>query len=44
MAPGEEYLCGNCESKMASAEEYIGLCVACDFGEGFQCERDHNNF
>ncbi|MBW1850917.1 MAG: (2Fe-2S)-binding protein [Deltaproteobacteria bacterium] len=39
MKPGEERLCGNCESKMAFAEETPGFCVACDMGEGFQCER-----
>ena len=44
MESGEEYLCGNCESKMPSTEESIGLCVACEFGAGFQCERDYHNF
>ena len=39
MKPGEERLCGNCESKMLFAEEIPGFCVACDLGEGFQCER-----
>ncbi len=39
MKAGEERLCGNCESKMSFIEENPGLCVACDFGEGFQCER-----
>ncbi len=39
MNPGEERLCGNCESKMPVCEEAPGICVACDFGEGFQCER-----
>ena len=39
MKPGEERLCGNCESKMSFAEEIPGFCVACDLGEGFQCER-----
>ncbi len=43
MKSGEEYLCGNCESKMDSAEEQ-GICIACDFGEGFQCERSPQNF
>ncbi|MES0447772.1 MAG: 4Fe-4S dicluster domain-containing protein, partial [Desulfobacterales bacterium] len=43
MKTGEEYLCGNCESKMDSADEQ-GICIACDFGEGFQCERSHQNF
>ncbi len=39
MMPGEERLCGNCESKMSFAEEIPGFCIACDLGEGFQCER-----
>ena len=39
MKMGEEYLCPNCESKMAFMEETPGLCVWCDFGEGFQCQR-----
>ncbi len=39
MQPGEERLCGKCESKMSIAEETPGFCVACDMGEGFQCER-----
>lgn len=43
MKSGEEYLCGNCESKMDSLEEQ-GICISCDFGEGFQCERSHQNF
>lgn len=39
MKLGEERLCGNCETKMTFIEENPGFCVACDFGEGFQCER-----
>ncbi len=39
MKPGEEHLCGKCESKMAIADETPGFCVSCDMGEGFQCER-----
>ena len=39
MKSGEERLCGNCEPKMAFAEQIPGFCVACDLGEGFQCER-----
>ena len=39
MKAGEERLCGNCESKMSFAEQIPGFCVACDLGEGFQCER-----
>jgi len=41
MKPGEERLCGNCESKMLFAEETPGFCVACDLGQGFQCERSY---
>jgi len=44
MLPGEERLCGKCESKMALAEETPGFCVACDLGEGFQCERSASNY
>ncbi len=43
MQPGEERLCGHCESKMYPAEEQ-GICISCDLGEGFQCERSHQNF
>jgi NADH dehydrogenase/NADH:ubiquinone oxidoreductase subunit G len=43
MKTGEEYLCGNCESKMDLAEDQ-GICISCDFGEGFQCERSPQNF
>jgi NADH dehydrogenase/NADH:ubiquinone oxidoreductase subunit G len=43
MKSGEEYLCGNCESRMDSAEEQ-GICISCDLGEGFQCERHYSNF
>ncbi len=39
MKAGEERLCSNCESKMSFAEETPGFCIACDLGEGFQCER-----
>ena len=39
MKMGEEYLCPNCESKMAFMEETPGFCVWCDFGDGFQCQR-----
>ena len=39
MKPGEERLCGKCESKMVNAEKMPGVCVYCDMGEGFQCER-----
>lgn len=39
MKIGQERLCGKCEPKMQFAEQYPGFCVACDVGEGFQCER-----
>ncbi|MFH1488697.1 MAG: 2Fe-2S iron-sulfur cluster-binding protein [Pseudomonadota bacterium] len=39
MHPGQERLCGKCESKIEIAEKTSGFCVACDLGEGFQCER-----
>ncbi len=44
MKTGKEYLCGNCEAKMDFAEASPGFCIACDFGEGFQCERSPQNF
>ncbi len=44
MKRGEERLCANCESKMQLAEEVPGFCVACELGEGFQCERAPSNF
>lgn len=44
MKSGKEYLCGNCEPKMALAEKTPGFCISCDLGEGFQCERNHKNF
>ena len=44
MKPGEERLCGNCEPKMALAEETPGFCVSCELGAGFQCERSHQNY
>lgn len=42
MKTGEETLCGNCEAKMAVYDQSPGYCVACYFGEGFQCERAVN--
>ncbi len=39
MIPGEERLCGDCESKMFTEESTQGRCIACYIGEGFQCER-----
>jgi bidirectional [NiFe] hydrogenase diaphorase subunit len=39
MFPGEERLCGNCESKIFTKDAELGYCIACHMGEGFQCER-----
>ena len=39
MKPGEEYLCGRCESQLIIAEEAPGSCVWCKLGEGFNCGR-----
>jgi bidirectional [NiFe] hydrogenase diaphorase subunit len=43
MMPGEERLCGNCESKMLTEDATLGSCIACYVGEGFQCERASYN-
>lgn len=39
MKPGEERLCGNCESQLIIADETPGSCVWCELGEGFACGR-----
>ena len=39
MKPGEERLCGKCESKLTMAETMPGACVWCELGKGFQCAR-----
>jgi NADH dehydrogenase/NADH:ubiquinone oxidoreductase subunit G len=39
MKPGEEHLCGKCESQMLLAENFPESCVWCELGEGFQCSR-----
>ena len=39
MKPGEEHLCGKCESQMIIADEMPGSCVWCKLGEGFGCGR-----
>ena len=39
MRPGEERLCGQCESQLMIAEETPGSCVWCKLGEGFACGR-----
>ena len=39
MKPGEEYLCGKCESQIIIAEETPEKCVWCELGKGFNCAR-----
>jgi predicted molibdopterin-dependent oxidoreductase YjgC len=39
MKPGEEYLCGKCESQTLAAQTMPGVCVWCDLGKGFGCAR-----
>ena len=39
MKPGEEYLCGRCESQLIIAELTPEKCVWCKLGEGFGCAR-----
>jgi len=39
MKPGEERLCGKCESQLMLADETPGSCVWCKLGEGFGCGR-----
>ena len=40
MKPGEEYLCGKCESQLMITEEMpLGSCSWCKLGEGFGCGR-----
>jgi NADH dehydrogenase/NADH:ubiquinone oxidoreductase subunit G len=39
MKPGEERLCGNCESQLIIADQTPGSCVWCKLGEGFACGR-----
>jgi NADH dehydrogenase/NADH:ubiquinone oxidoreductase subunit G len=40
MKPGEEYLCGKCESQLLITEEMpVGSCSWCKLGEGFGCGR-----
>lgn len=38
MKPGEEYLCGRCESTVNPPQYAVGSCTRCDMGEGFSCE------
>ncbi len=44
MLPGEERLCGNCESKLSEADLALGYCVGCYLGEGFHCQRSPINY
>jgi len=39
MKPGEEYLCGGCESQLIITELTPEKCVWCKLGEGFGCAR-----
>jgi NADH dehydrogenase/NADH:ubiquinone oxidoreductase subunit G len=39
MKPGEERLCGKCESVELMTENAYGACVHCELGKGFQCTR-----
>ena len=39
MKPGEERLCGNCESQLMVNEQAPGGCEWCKLGEGFGCGR-----
>ncbi len=39
MKPGEEHLCGGCESQVLAAQTMPGTCVWCELGKGFQCGR-----
>ncbi len=39
MKPGEEYLCGKCESQLMITEEVPDSCAWCRLGEGFNCGR-----
>ncbi|KPK23485.1 MAG: hypothetical protein AMJ70_03370, partial [Dehalococcoidia bacterium SG8_51_3] len=39
MKPGEEYLCGKCESQLMIAEPTPDHCVWCKLGESFGCGR-----
>jgi bidirectional [NiFe] hydrogenase diaphorase subunit len=39
MKPGEEYLCGGCESQVSEAHTMPDTCMWCELGKGFQCGR-----
>lgn len=39
MKPGEERLCGQCESQLSMNEKTPSVCMQCELGSGFQCSR-----
>ncbi len=39
MKPGEERLCGQCETQLMIADQNPGSCVWCELGKGFACGR-----
>jgi bidirectional [NiFe] hydrogenase diaphorase subunit len=39
MKPGEEHLCGKCESQLSMNEDFYDTCVQCELGRSFQCTR-----
>ena len=39
MKPGEEHLCGQCESQLSMERDMPGTCVLCELGKGFHCLR-----
>ena len=39
MKPGQEHLCGQCESQLMTTEQTPGSCAWCKLGEGFACGR-----
>jgi NADH dehydrogenase/NADH:ubiquinone oxidoreductase subunit G len=39
MKPGEERLCGQCESQLSMERDTPGVCIQCELGKGFQCLR-----
>ena len=44
MRPGEERLCGQCESQLLTNEQAPGGCVWCKLGESFACGRYAGKF
>jgi NADH dehydrogenase/NADH:ubiquinone oxidoreductase subunit G len=39
MEPGEERLCGQCESQLTMERDMPGVCIQCELGKGFHCLR-----